>query len=191
MEAALTGFGGHIPAALVKKLNISNTSYTRTKWVEFPDKYGGVYLLEPTSPLYKQIGSDFIKLQMDIYGTDHIYQTDTYNEMDPKTSDPDYLKASSGAVYNAMVVIHLAYGSCKDGFLSKFWQDKEIKAYLEGVPKGMIVLDLAANSRPSNKNRNLFMDTNLFGALCWYLGEPRYVRQRKCYWGWNIDCFRV
>ena len=92
MEAALTGFGGHIPAALVKKLNISNTSYTRTKWVEFPNKYGGVYLLEPTSPLYEQIGSDFIKLQMEIYGTDHIYQTDTYNEMDPKTSDPDYSK---------------------------------------------------------------------------------------------------
>ena len=67
MKAALTGFGGHIPEALVKKLNISNTSYTRTKWVEFPNKYGGVYLLEPTSPLYEQIGSDFIKRKWDIW----------------------------------------------------------------------------------------------------------------------------
>ena len=108
-------------------------------------------MLEPTSPLYEQIGSDFIKLQMEIYGTDHIYQTDTYNEMDPKTSDPDYLQASSRAVYNAMKIADPSSVWLMQGWLFKhnFWQEKEIKAYLEGVPKGgMIVLDLAANSRP-------------------------------------------
>ena len=32
---------------------------------------------------------------MQTFGTDHIYQADTYNEMRPRTNDPTYLAASS------------------------------------------------------------------------------------------------
>ena len=122
------------------------------------DKYGGVICWSLRVHCINRlvpISSNY----MDIYGTDHIYQTDTYNEMDPKTSDPDYLKASSGAVYNAMKIADPSSVWLMQGWLfkHKFWQDKEIKAYLEGVPKGgMIVLDLAANSRPVCKKSQSF-----------------------------------
>ena len=90
--------------------------------------------------------------------------------MDPKTSDPDYLGASSHAVYNAMKIADPSSVWLMQGWLfrHKFWQEKEIKAYLEGVKKGnMIVLDLAANDSPIwQKNTIFFTDTNLFGALC-------------------------
>ena len=49
--------------------------------------------------MFVEIGNKFIALQTEIYGTDHIYNCDTYNEMLPPTADPTYLKAASTAVY--------------------------------------------------------------------------------------------
>jgi alpha-N-acetylglucosaminidase len=34
-----------------------------------------------------------------VYGTDHIYNADTFNELDPPSADPTYLAAASNAVY--------------------------------------------------------------------------------------------
>ena len=45
--------------------------------------------------LFIEIGNKFIALQEKVYGTDHIYQCDTYNEMVPPTDDPTYLALSS------------------------------------------------------------------------------------------------
>ena len=36
-------------------------------------------------------------------GTNHIYNSDVFNEMTPKSSDPKYLASTSRAVYDAMV----------------------------------------------------------------------------------------
>ena len=49
-----------------------------------------------------EIGNKFIALQSQTYGTDHIYQCDTYNELTPPTKATAYLKASSASVYAAM-----------------------------------------------------------------------------------------
>jgi hypothetical protein len=40
-----------------------------------------VYLLEPVDPLFFELGKRFIELQAAAYGTDHVYNADTYNEM--------------------------------------------------------------------------------------------------------------
>eukprot|EP01052_Picozoa_sp_SAG31_P006424 SAG31_NODE_295_length_18239_cov_15.063065_14_plen_79_part_00 len=49
-----------------------------------------------------EIGNKYIALQKKTYGTDHIYQADTYNEMLPPTNDVGYLKSSAQNVYAAM-----------------------------------------------------------------------------------------
>lgn len=36
------------------------------------------------------------------FGTDHIYNTDTFNEMTPPSSDPAYLSAVSRSVFASM-----------------------------------------------------------------------------------------
>lgn len=41
----------------------------------------------------------FIDAQTRVYGTDHIYNADTFNELDPPSADPTYLAAASNAVY--------------------------------------------------------------------------------------------
>jgi hypothetical protein len=61
-----------------------------------------VYLVSPTDPLYVELGTKFIALQAQVFGTDHIYNCDTYNEMVPPTNDPKYLADASAAVYNGM-----------------------------------------------------------------------------------------
>ena len=107
MTPALGGFSGHVPKAFVDRY--PNASVSRSPdWGNFKKDdpktaaFADVYLLEPTDPLFAQVGAAFIKVQAAEYGTDHIYQADTYNEMIPPTADPSYLKRSAAAVYGAM-----------------------------------------------------------------------------------------
>jgi len=62
--------------------------------------------LDAHDPLFQQIGSVWIKTLTEEFGTDHIYNCDTFNEMLPPSNDSEYLKASSKAVYNAMAGTH-------------------------------------------------------------------------------------
>lgn len=104
MTPVLSAFAGHVPSAFQTKY--PNVKISRSpNWANFNKEdnitapYADVFLVEPTDPMYIDIGSKFIAAQIKIYGTDHVYNCDTYNEMEPPTSDPAYLKAASAAVY--------------------------------------------------------------------------------------------
>lgn len=71
-------------------------------WNGFNSSYTGDILLEPTDPLFQTLGTAFYKTLIQTYGTDHFYNSDTFNEMDPSSHDPAYLAASNKAVYTAM-----------------------------------------------------------------------------------------
>lgn len=106
MKPALSAFAGHVPANFTKFVPAANVSRS-PNWANFNNNgittnFSDVFLVEPTDPLFVEIGNKFIKLQSQLYGTDHIYQCDTYNEMVPPTSDPAYLAESSKNVYAAM-----------------------------------------------------------------------------------------
>lgn len=88
-----------------------------------------------------------------MFGTDHIYQTDTYNEMIPRSNDPNYLKSSSAAVFNAMKLADSEAIWVMQGWLfwaaKSFWQPPQIQALLSGVPDDrMIILDLWSDQWP-------------------------------------------
>jgi hypothetical protein len=115
--------------------------------------YADVYLLEPTDPLYVQVGKVFIQKQEAAFGTDHIYQCDTYNELRPPTSDPGYLKRASESVYAAMTAADPDAVWLMQGWLffadKDFWKPPQVEAYLGGVARGkMILLDLFGASNP-------------------------------------------
>ncbi len=40
---------------------------------------------------------------MEEFGNDHVYNCDTFNEMTPSSSDPEYIAKSGAAIYDAMV----------------------------------------------------------------------------------------
>jgi len=158
MTPVLPGFAGFLPPAFVDKQ--PHAKVTRSaRWNNFPDPYGSVYILEPTDALYSALGQAFIEEQTKLYGTDHVYQCDTYNEMQPPSADPEYLASSSKAVLSAMragdpdaVWLMQAWL-----FLDKFWTADRIQAYLGAIPDDQLwVLDLQSESRPIWQNTKSF-----------------------------------
>jgi alpha-N-acetylglucosaminidase len=111
MTAVLSGFSGHIPKVFADKHPTAKIRRS-PDWGRMPTdyntekikraNYASVYMLDPHDALFSELGAKFYQKQADEWGTDHIYQTDTYNEMAPLQSDSAFLAASSGAVYGAM-----------------------------------------------------------------------------------------
>ena len=74
-----------------------------------------VLFLEPTDPLFPELGRRFICLQQAAYGdllihthkhtptpSGHFYGVDSFNEQDPRTNDSSYLHAASASVMEGM-----------------------------------------------------------------------------------------
>lgn len=107
MRPALGAFAGHVPAAFAARYPHAKISRS-PDWAGFdafdPDTtaFADVHLLDAADPLFTEVGKRFIQLQTSTFGSDHIYQADTFNEMAPASDDPSYLRASSAAVYAAM-----------------------------------------------------------------------------------------
>ncbi len=68
----------------------------------------------------------------------HLYNIDLYNEMNPSSNDPAYLKSISSAVYGALKAADADAVWVMQGWLfannPDFWGDEQIRAFLSGVP---------------------------------------------------------
>jgi alpha-N-acetylglucosaminidase len=114
------------------------------------------YLLEPTDPLFTQIGSQFYQVLIQEFGTDHFYNMDMFNEMDPSSNDPTYLIAANRAIYSAMSNVDASGVYVMQGWLfvnsAGFWGPDQVQAYLSAVPDdNMLILDLYTDSDPTWK----------------------------------------
>eukprot|EP00051_Salpingoeca_urceolata_P011079 m.136572 g.136572 ORF g.136572 m.136572 type:complete len:913 (-) comp16976_c2_seq5:202-2940(-) len=152
MRPVLPAFAGHLPSAFAKQYPHANTS-TSPEWANFLPPYGSVTILEPSDPMFVEIGNKFVALQTAVYGTDHIYNCDTYNEMNPPTNDPAYLAQAAKAVYQGMAGADAEAVWLMQGWLFSFsrafWQPAQIQAYLGAVPDSrMWILDLFGTSHP-------------------------------------------
>ena len=155
MKPVLPAFGGHVPAALTGKL--PNEKIARLKsWSGFP----GVHVLDPADPLFRQLGSRFVNESIKLYGTAHLYSADTFNEVDPPTDDPEYIKGMTRQVYQSMADADPKAVWFMQGWLfvhSKFWTQPRIEALLSGATeKQMVVLDLFADGKPQWKRTKAF-----------------------------------
>lgn len=93
VQSLFVPFSRLFPKANVTKL---------APWSHFNCSYSCAYTLDPRDPLFRSIGSLFLSQLVKQFGTDHIYNTDTFNEMTPTSSDPTYLSAVSRAVFDTM-----------------------------------------------------------------------------------------
>ncbi|TYH58869.1 hypothetical protein ES332_D08G184900v1 [Gossypium tomentosum] len=155
MTPVLPSFSGNVPAAL--KTIFPTANITRLgDWntVDGDPHWCCTYLLNPSDPLFVEIGEAFIKMQIKEYGdvTD-IYNCDTFNENSPPTNDTIYISSLGAAVYKAMSNGDKDAVWLMQGWLfysdSTFWKPPQMKALLHSVPVGkMIVLDLFADVKP-------------------------------------------
>ncbi|TSL82561.1 Alpha-N-acetylglucosaminidase [Bagarius yarrelli] len=152
MIPVLPAFSGIVPQGIMRLFPKANVTKLGP-WSHFNCTYSCAYVLDPCDPLFLRIGSLFLMQVVKEFGTDHIYNTDTFNEMTPASSDPGYLTAISRSIFETMTSVDPQAIWLMQGWLfisnPEFWKPPQIQALLHGVPLGrMIVLDLFAESMP-------------------------------------------
>ena len=156
MKPVLPAFTGHVPAAF--KMKYPNAKLKATNW---KNGFEDVYILDPEDSLFGIIGKMFIQTQTSLFGTDHLYSADTFNENEPPSDDTGYLAKLSGHLYQSMLAADPKSIWVMQGWLfysdRKFWKAPQIQALLDAVPnEHMILLDLAAEIEPVWKRTNAF-----------------------------------
>ena len=121
----------------------------KTSWVNFPE----VAVLDPEEEMFDVIGERFIREQAALYGTNHLYSADTFNENDPPSTDSAYLAGMGRKVFESMKAADSEAVWVMQGWLfhhsDDFWGESEIKALLGAVPDdSMIILDLWSERFP-------------------------------------------
>ena len=155
MTPVLPAFTGHVPPAFEERF--PDAKVRKTEWVNFPE----VSILDPEEELFTTIGKMFIQEQAELYGTDHYYSADTFNENTPPTNDPKYLSDMSSKVYSAMQDVDPDAVWVMQGWLfyheREFWGEPEIQALLGAIPDDkMIILDLWSERHPVWKRTNAY-----------------------------------
>jgi alpha-N-acetylglucosaminidase len=156
MTPVLPAFTGHVPAAFSKKF--PRAKLKTTNWT---NGFGDTYILDSKDSLFAAIGKKFLQKQTDLFGTNHLYSADTFNENEPPSSDSTFLSDLSKRVYDGMREADPSAVWVMQGWLfyhdRKFWNAPQVQALLNAVPDGrMILLDLAAEIEPVWKRTNAF-----------------------------------
>lgn len=148
MTPVLPSFTGHVPPAFKEKF--PQTKLIKTHWV---GGFNDVYSIDPTDTMFTYIGKKFMTEQIKVYGTNHLYSSDTFNENRPPTNDSTFLNNIGKKVYLSMADVDPKAVWVMQGWLfynqSDFWQPTQIKALLSSVPDDkMIILDLWSEVNP-------------------------------------------
>ncbi|MDQ1089952.1 alpha-N-acetylglucosaminidase [Siphonobacter sp. SORGH_AS_1065] len=156
MTPVLPAFTGHVPEAFRRKF--PNAKLKATNWT---NGFADTYILDSEDPLFAEIGKKFLEKQTQLFGTDHLYSADTFNENEPPTDDPAYLSELSKRIYDGMQQADPKAVWVMQGWLfysdRKFWKAPQIEALLKAVPDDkMILLDLAAEIEPVWKRTDAF-----------------------------------
>ncbi|KAJ8919374.1 hypothetical protein NQ315_016467 [Exocentrus adspersus] len=160
----LPAFAGHLPRAF-KRIYPSVNMTKMARWNDFNDTYCCPYFLDPTEDLFQVIGKMFLDEQTAEFGTDHVYNCDSFNEVDPSTGDLTYLSNVGKSIYSAMTATDPDAIWLMQGWLfyySDFWTTTErVKSFITSIPLGkMIILDLQSEEFPQ------------YDRLEQYFGQP-------------------
>jgi len=156
MKPVVSAFTGHVPAAFRQKY--PDAKLKQTNW---NNGFKDTYILDSEDPLFAGIGKKYLEKQTEIFGTDHLYSADTFNENEPPSNDPAFLSRLSGRIYEGMKQADPEAVWVMQGWLfysdRKFWNAPQIKALLDAIPNDkMILLDLATEIEPVWKRTEAF-----------------------------------
>lgn len=149
MTPVLQGFTGHVPAGLKQKFPAARMQQLPS-WCGFP----GTWFVDPLDPLFRRIGQAFVEEQTRQFGTDHLYASDTFIEMTPPSSEPEFLAAMGRAILGSMQAADPQATWVLQGWIfcnnPKFWKPPQNRALLTSVPDDrLILLDLFCDASPT------------------------------------------
>ena len=144
MRPVLPAFAGHVPRQL-KEMYPEADIKAMSTWDEFEEPYR-TFFLNSEDPLYAKIQKMFLEEQTRMFGTDHIYGIDPFNEMDPPSFEPEYLQNVSKHIYESLTTVDPRAEWLQMGWFlyyqRKDYTPERAKAMLTGVPQGkMTMLD--------------------------------------------------
>ena len=156
MKPVLSAFTGHVPASF--KDHFPSARLKQTNW---KNGFADTYILDSQDSLFAAIGKKFLDVQTRLFGTDHFYSADTFNENEPPSDDPAFLAGLSRRLYEGMQQADTSAVWVMQGWLfysdRKFWKAPQIKALLDAVPDNhMLLLDLATEIEPVWKRTEAF-----------------------------------
>ena len=188
MKPVLSAFNGHVPEQL-KDIYPDADITDIPRWSSFP-KENLCHFLSPTDSLFARIQREFMTEQERIFGTDHIYGVDLFNEVEAPSWDPETLAAISKGAYESMasvdpeaVWLQMSWMFYYD---SRHWTPENIRAYLGAVPLGKVMmLDYYIEHTPVWTITDRFYGQPYilcylgnFGGNTWMTGNYHQVSQR-------------
>jgi len=149
MTPILQGFTGHAPRKL-QEVNPDLKLVKLSPWVGFEP----TYFIDPTDPNFIEVGKVFLEEQTKLFGTDHLYASDSFIEMPPTNNDPEFLRNMGRSIYESMRVVDdkaiwvlQSWPFCVHNI--KFWQPPQAEAFFRSVPQGrLLVVDLYCEVKP-------------------------------------------
>ena len=146
MRPVLPAFAGHVPPELSRVYPDAKIERL-SDWAGF-DVEDWPWFLDPEDPLFPVIQQRFLEKQTELYGSDHIYGIDIFNEMIPKSWEPEYLARVSKGVYESLAAADpdaiwlqmtwLFYNERQYWFEGD--SDERVKAFLTSYPAERSVL---------------------------------------------------
>lgn len=142
MRPVLPAFSGHVPAALKRVYPDIKTSRV-SEWGGFADKYRCTFL-NPMDSLYALIQKEYLTEQSRLYGTNHIYGIDPFNEIDPPSWSADSLGMMAKHIYESVAAVDPEAIWLQMTWLfyadAGHWTAPRIKSYLSSVPQDKLIL---------------------------------------------------
>ena len=136
MKPVLPAFAGHVPPEL-RRLYPDAQIDRMSDWAGF-DEDQWPHFLDPMDPLFPQIQKKFLEKEIEIYGTDHIYGIDLFNEMIPKSWDPEYLARVSRQTYESLAAADPEGTWLQMTWLfyneRQYWTPDKIQPYITSYP---------------------------------------------------------
>jgi alpha-N-acetylglucosaminidase len=136
-----------------------DVKYMEVKWLDSPP----TYYINPSDPMFHNLGVAFLKEYNKTYGTDHFYNVDPYPETTPgATAEEEKQVKKDAAAAMAGVIketdsagIWIASGWA---FLDeKYWTKDAVKSFLGAIPDDMFLInDIWAEVNPIYKRLDYF-----------------------------------
>ncbi|HKR54972.1 MAG TPA: alpha-N-acetylglucosaminidase [Gemmatimonadales bacterium] len=157
MTPVLQGFTGHVPKSITDVMP-GTTIHQTGDWSA---GFSGTWFLDPQDSLFQRMGKRFVERQAELFGTDHLYAADPFNEINPPSNDSTFLAGMGRAIYGAMQAADSSATWVIQGWFlvyqANFWKDPQAEAMIGAVPGDhMLVLDLWGDRSPAWKVRHAF-----------------------------------
>ena len=139
MTPVLPAFSGHVPKQIAE--NHPTADIQRLSgWCGFEP----TCFLNADDSLFAFIQRRYLEKQTALFGSDHIYGVDPFNEMNPPSWDPQYLVQVSKNIYASLhdvdSMARWLQMSWVFYYKRKQWTPERLRAYITAVPRNSMVL---------------------------------------------------